>query len=491
MVVGGSGGGSSHSNDGNRGDECNPSRSDNHTNDTIKQDQCDPLMIAFHPYYFQFLLTAMGTDRGTANDDVDHVGDRPADRSFSIGGTTNAQGAHTETDDDPFEPIPLSNRIDHQNNNNNNNNVMHDGDLLFVTTPANTVRNHGGNNPNGTTGLQPHSWLDWISSSYAAISRAAEVAAAATTITTTTPTNIHNVTNHIHHDDNYRDMMEAQGNNYNDASTPTKNTSRSPSTSTSRSRLGPDSHHSDHPTNGVTEVCRNKRRKCTDAQEREESPSQMRIVTCQPRQQQQHQQQERQAKPRDQSFTTMKKSVRFANIVSIYRQLMPHEEEVDTVASTTADHNNNNNDDVNHTIEENKISINHDNPVNHETGAKPESQNDCNSWYRREDYWSFEQERRFTLMAIRNANGDESVLDPNQFSLRGLEQKVCRQQIAQRKWEAQLCQRAVLEHQFRLRQSGIWDPDQLKAISERYSQPAQQRALQTGVHYYQETGTPA
>jgi hypothetical protein len=103
------------------------------------------------------------------------------------------------------------------------------------------------------------------------------------------------------------------------------------------------------------------------------------------------------------------------------------------------------------------------------------------AWYQRADYYDFDRERRSTVYAVKQVNGDLSSLDPAKYCLRGLEHHLSKKQMIDRKLRAMRCKRVVLEQQHYQRFSGVSDPGSLQAVSElfsaRSSKSAQLRAL--------------
>lgn len=103
------------------------------------------------------------------------------------------------------------------------------------------------------------------------------------------------------------------------------------------------------------------------------------------------------------------------------------------------------------------------------------------SWYQAQDYTSFERERRETIVALQRVQQLESKLDPEQYSLRGLEQKLTRQQIMERKLKSLQCKRAVLEQQDIQKSLGYFNPELLEETSRMYSKDATQHARQRAI----------
>jgi hypothetical protein len=97
-------------------------------------------------------------------------------------------------------------------------------------------------------------------------------------------------------------------------------------------------------------------------------------------------------------------------------------------------------------------------------------------WYDREDYAAFDRERHNTISAVTFVNGDLTYLNPEKYSVRGLEQQLTAKQSMDRQLDCRQCKRVVLEQQHFQRSSGIHDPDTLQAVSKLFSVQASNRA---------------
>lgn len=102
-------------------------------------------------------------------------------------------------------------------------------------------------------------------------------------------------------------------------------------------------------------------------------------------------------------------------------------------------------------------------------------------WYHDNEYTAFDQERRRTIAAIKNVNGDLSSLDPTVYCVRGLEQQLSTKQVLARRLKAKQYTHVVLRQQYVQKRIGRSDPDRLQAISEMFSRQATQRAHLRGV----------
>lgn len=98
------------------------------------------------------------------------------------------------------------------------------------------------------------------------------------------------------------------------------------------------------------------------------------------------------------------------------------------------------------------------------------------TWYQAGDYTTFERERRETIVALQRL--PESDLDPEQYSIRGLEQKLTKKQVLERKYKSLQCKRAVLEQQKLQKSLGYFNPEILEETSRMFSKEAEQRAIQ-------------
>jgi hypothetical protein len=110
------------------------------------------------------------------------------------------------------------------------------------------------------------------------------------------------------------------------------------------------------------------------------------------------------------------------------------------------------------------------------------SQEDLNkSWYHESEYTAFDQERKRTVAAVHEANGDLSCLDPAEFTVSGLEHHLYRQQMIARKVKTMHHVRSVLKQQYSNRCTGVSDPESLRSVSELFSMQPSKRAHLRGV----------
>jgi hypothetical protein len=116
------------------------------------------------------------------------------------------------------------------------------------------------------------------------------------------------------------------------------------------------------------------------------------------------------------------------------------------------------------------------------TTTRPISEQELRTmWYEAEEYSSFKRECRRTLAAIKMAKGKLTTLDPNEYSVRGLEQFLSTKQMASRKKKAKRYIDVMMRQQYVQKRTGRSDPSRLKALSELFSKQAGQRAYLRGV----------
>jgi hypothetical protein len=93
-----------------------------------------------------------------------------------------------------------------------------------------------------------------------------------------------------------------------------------------------------------------------------------------------------------------------------------------------------------------------------------------NSWYTDEQYISFERENREIVAFVCQAGGDVSKLDPEKYSVIGLEHYIeGRKQMMARRLKTMQHSAMVLEMYDVLRCNGIVDPEVVRKVSERCS----------------------
>lgn len=100
-----------------------------------------------------------------------------------------------------------------------------------------------------------------------------------------------------------------------------------------------------------------------------------------------------------------------------------------------------------------------------------------NSWYRSNDYISFEQDTQLTVLALQNAHGDLRCFDPQEYTITGLEKRLTRRQSLQRKLQTARHVHTVLA----LQHMSVMDEHMLRAYSELLSKQTIQRAHIRGV----------
>jgi hypothetical protein len=98
------------------------------------------------------------------------------------------------------------------------------------------------------------------------------------------------------------------------------------------------------------------------------------------------------------------------------------------------------------------------------------------TWYQAHEYGSFEAERRRTILAVREKQGDLSRLDPNVHCVRGLEHQLSSKQVLSRKYKSIQYTKVLLEQQYIQRLTGVSDPEYLQVLSQMFSKQASQRA---------------
>jgi hypothetical protein len=94
------------------------------------------------------------------------------------------------------------------------------------------------------------------------------------------------------------------------------------------------------------------------------------------------------------------------------------------------------------------------------------------SWYESKEYRAFDQERRRTIAAVQWARGDLGRLDPEHYTMRGLEKHLSRRQVQARKFKTMQRTYYVLKQQHFQRCRGVSDPESLQAVSEMFSDPS-------------------
>ena len=99
------------------------------------------------------------------------------------------------------------------------------------------------------------------------------------------------------------------------------------------------------------------------------------------------------------------------------------------------------------------------------------------SWYQKQDYKNFAQDRRNTVIELNRINYDLSSLDAEKYCVRGMEENMTPHQVFHRGSNARQCRKAVLHHQHYQRIMGISDPEQLRQASRLFSVRAMKRKV--------------
>lgn len=103
------------------------------------------------------------------------------------------------------------------------------------------------------------------------------------------------------------------------------------------------------------------------------------------------------------------------------------------------------------------------------------------SWYVDSEYTAFDQERKRTVAALHEVNGELRCLDPTEYTVSGLEHHLCRQLMIARKVKTMRHVRSVLKQQHSNRCTGVNDPESLRSVSEFFSTQPSKRAHLRGV----------
>lgn len=104
-------------------------------------------------------------------------------------------------------------------------------------------------------------------------------------------------------------------------------------------------------------------------------------------------------------------------------------------------------------------------------------------WYTKEAYQSFKQEVRQTTQAVVQYDGDFDSLNPKEHCLVGLEDRITKDQIRNRKRRTREYTYIVLHSQHRLRCLGIDDPEWISAIASQVSRHARHQAFERAAVY--------
>jgi hypothetical protein len=100
------------------------------------------------------------------------------------------------------------------------------------------------------------------------------------------------------------------------------------------------------------------------------------------------------------------------------------------------------------------------------------------SWYQREDFVSFYKERLQTVRALKKAQGDITCLDPSEYCLRGLEEKISTRYGRERRLKQIKIIRMVLEVQAEHREMGVRNPEGIKSLSMLVSKMSRDHAVE-------------
>ena len=109
-----------------------------------------------------------------------------------------------------------------------------------------------------------------------------------------------------------------------------------------------------------------------------------------------------------------------------------------------------------------------------------------NSWYSEDDYSAFQKDCRITVAAFcqaqaRKQQGETRYhLDGTSFTARGLEDVLSKAQSEIRDYRKRLHVHHVLKQQYLQRCDGLWSPEWLQSVSERYSAESCACAVQRG-----------
>ena len=102
-------------------------------------------------------------------------------------------------------------------------------------------------------------------------------------------------------------------------------------------------------------------------------------------------------------------------------------------------------------------------------------------WYTKEAYQSFKDEVSRTAQSVlqfQNNGTDLSLLDPCEYCLVGLDDRISRDQIRERKRRTRKHTSDILHSQQRLRCLGIQDPNLISTIAEKASRQSRHLAFQ-------------
>lgn len=99
-------------------------------------------------------------------------------------------------------------------------------------------------------------------------------------------------------------------------------------------------------------------------------------------------------------------------------------------------------------------------------------------WYQREDFASFYREQLQTVRALKNAQGDITCLDPSEYYLRGLEEKIFTRYGRERRIKQVKGIRMILAVQAEQRRTGVQNPEGIKSLSMLVSKVSRDHAIE-------------
>jgi hypothetical protein len=105
-----------------------------------------------------------------------------------------------------------------------------------------------------------------------------------------------------------------------------------------------------------------------------------------------------------------------------------------------------------------------------------------NAWYSINEYRCFDMERKRTVQAFHQVRGQLAFLDPTKYTVAGLEELLCGQQMIVRKYQTRQHRKVVLETQHFQRCTGQYDSESLRCISEAFSKHSGKRAAMRGMY---------
>jgi hypothetical protein len=91
-------------------------------------------------------------------------------------------------------------------------------------------------------------------------------------------------------------------------------------------------------------------------------------------------------------------------------------------------------------------------------------------------------ERKRTVQAFHQVQGQLEFLDPTEYTVTGLEELLCGQQMIARKYQTRQHRKVVLETQHFQRCTGHYDSESLRCVSEVFSKQSGKRAAMRGMY---------